>query len=359
VTEPASNRPKEVRFSVIILAVKEVTALKRCLDSVFAAPPDKDTMEVIVVGNGLSAESLSEIPRRDGLRVIAVPANLGFAGGCNLGARFATASNLVFLNDDTEVQEGWLDALGVRCNTDPSIGAVCSRLLEWDGKLQETGSVVWRNARTDRVGLGCAGDDPRYMQARDVDSASACGLLIRRSAWQEIGGFDEAFYPAYYEDVDLCFRLREAGWRVVYEPNSVIKHVGSASTEPEPRLFAAVQNAQLILKRWRNELAKREEFPGEKRLVARIDRIIQTPPMPGPRANELKEAKPLAEPSAAEITELANLAQRREAEFLSAFAAHQRESRTGPARNRSALRRAAGRIPFLRQIWRRARSLPR
>src|SRR5207244_8292943 len=106
----------------------------------------------------------------------------------------------------------------------PDIGAVGGRQVFLDGTLQEAGSIVWRDGSC--LGYG-RGDDPfapMYMFRRDVDYCSAAFLLTPRRVWEKLGGFDEAFQPAYYEDSDYCARLWERGLRVVYEPRAMILH---------------------------------------------------------------------------------------------------------------------------------------
>jgi GT2 family glycosyltransferase len=339
--------------SVIVLVLDRVEPLQECLESLFGQSPDDVAFEVIVVANGTRAELVDQVASRRGLRVVRVPANLGFAGGCNLGARFAQGNNLVFLNDDTAVTAGWLKALVERAGSEPDIGAVCAKLVGFEEKLQEAGSVVWRDARTDRVGLGADAGDPRYIVARDVDSASACGLLVRRDAWNAVGGFDEDFFPAYYEDVDLCFRLRQAGYRVVYEPNSVIRHRGSVSTAPELRLFAAEQNAKRFVEKWQNELAKRRSFPGDPGLAEYIIDVIAMPPKPSTSPKLDPAFRPSTEPSDEDIRELAMTALTKDLAFKDAFIASElRRLQTQLAKVKR-MQRMIRRIPIVRSVWRR------
>jgi hypothetical protein len=190
-----------------------------CLRSL-AALAGTPSHEVVVIANGTPESALATLPGQESLVVVISSLNLGFGGGCNWGARFARGRYLVFLNDDTVVEPDWLRALVEVAEDDPRIGAVGSRLLDPDGTLQEAGSILWSDATTHPVGRGLPPGTPAYDSVRDVDYCSACGLLVRREAWEAAGGFDEAYFPAYREDVDLCLSLRARGYRTVYARGS-------------------------------------------------------------------------------------------------------------------------------------------
>lgn len=183
------------------------------------------------------------------------PVNLGFAGGCNFAARYSASEYLAFLNDDAAVEPGWLGALIETADSSRQIGAVGSKILFPDGALQEAGSVIWRDARTSPIGRASLSATPEYNVARRVDFCSANGLLVRRSSWTAIGGFDESFYPAYYEDVDLCLTLKHRlSQTVIYQPRSVIYHAEAASSEPSFRRFLFERNAAILAEKWHDEL---------------------------------------------------------------------------------------------------------
>ena len=199
----------------------------------------------------------------------------------------------MFLNDDTSVNAGWLRSLVSTAESSPDIGAVGSKLMNGDGSLQEAGGVVWRSGRTDRVS-GRAPNDLVDV-TRDLDYSSACGLLVKRNVFWHAGGFDEAYFPAYYEDVDLSFSLRAAGRRVIYEPRAVVVHEGSASSKRGYRDFAAEKNRLRFISKWRRDLDQREEPPSEDERPEAIVRAARRPPVP--------KTAVVAEPEP-EITEL-------------------------------------------------------
>jgi GT2 family glycosyltransferase len=255
----AVNPAPEV--SIVIPVLRRLDLLQRCLGSIsqLAVPP---TFETIVVANGTPPEAVAELWRRDDIVLVASSINLGFAGGCNWGARFARGRFLVLLNDDTEVDAGWLAALTAAAVGSDDIGAVGSRIAGFDGRLQEAGSVLWRDGGTSPVGAGLPEETSLYRSVRPVDYCSGCGLLVPLSDWRALGGLDEAYYPAYHEDVDLCLALRESGLRVLYAPEARLRHHRGASADAIPlRTFAAVRNGERFRAKWAAALAEYDPAP--------------------------------------------------------------------------------------------------
>ena len=127
----------------------------------------------------------------DGVTLVPSEVNVGFAGACNLGRRAARGTFLALLNDDTEIEEGWLEQLVATAEAHPGVGAVGSAVLFPDGRVQEAGSIDWNDGSTIPVGRGAATLAPEHDFVRDVDYCSACSLLVRTSTWDAVGGMDE------------------------------------------------------------------------------------------------------------------------------------------------------------------------
>jgi GT2 family glycosyltransferase len=277
--------------SIVIPVLRRIDLLKPCLAAIsqLATPP---TFEVIVVANGSPADVVAELSEREDIVLVSSPVNLGFAGGCNWGARFARGRFLVLLNDDTEVEETWLRALLGVAASDPAIAAVGSRIMSFDGSLQEAGSVLWRDGGTFQVGHGLPADTPLYQAPRSVDYCSACGLLVRSPAWREVGGFDEDYYPAYHEDVDLCLKLRAAGYGVLYAPAARLRHHQGASASAIPlRTFAAIRNGAHFCAKWSDVLVEYDLPPSQQNLAEAVEAAVKRgaerrgpPRMPRPLA---------------------------------------------------------------------------
>ena len=232
--------------SVIVLAYAVVEPLDACLAALTRELADH-AAEVVVVVNGTSAGIDAVLAAHEDLVVVRPPVNLGFAGGCNAGAAVARGDVLVFLNDDAVVHDGWLRALLDRLDRDPAVAAVGSAIssggvvLEAGGRL-EGGIHPEALHRGDRlVDLG---------PASPVEWATGCSLAVRRSAFEAVSGFDPVFHPAYFEDVDLCLRLREQGWQIWVEPTSVVEHAESSSTTAIAKSVHFERSRATYLARW-------------------------------------------------------------------------------------------------------------
>ena len=150
----------------------------------------------------------------------------------NQAAREAHGKYLLVLNNDAQLQPGALRSALTTIGSSPDIGAVGGRIILLDGTLQEAGSIIWRDGSC--LGYG-RGDDPfapTYMFRRDVDYCSGAFLLTPRALWNQMGGFDEKYKPAYYEETDYCMRLWERGLRVVFDPDVPLNTTSSGLIFP-------------------------------------------------------------------------------------------------------------------------------
>jgi GT2 family glycosyltransferase len=252
--------PSDPRISVCVLVMESAQLLHECLDALRRPRSRVDAMEIVVVANGTPIDQLRDLKSCDDIVLVVNESNLGFASGCNQAASAARAPLLLFLNDDSLVEDGCIEALVQAARSDPSIGAVGSRILSVDGSLQEAGSVIWRNGAASHVGKGRPGDSGEYLEPRWVDYASANGLLVVRSAWDEVGGFDERYFPAYFEDVDLSLSLAARGYGTRYEPTAELVHRESQSTSPVFKEFLLTRNRLRLVEKWGDA---HEEFEPE------------------------------------------------------------------------------------------------
>ncbi len=158
------------------------------------------------------------------IRHIRTSRNIGFLKNCNLAAKQAQGNYLVFLNNDTYILPGWLDNLIETLEKDSSIGLVGSKLIFADGQLQEAGGLVFSDGSAWNYGRSDDPCKPCYCYLRDSDYVSGASIALSEKLWRSMGGFDEQYINAYYEDTDLAFRIRESGRRVVVQPLSQIIH---------------------------------------------------------------------------------------------------------------------------------------
>ncbi len=213
--------------SIVIPVLNRLDLTQQCLDELFKVT-DGILYEVIVVDNGSddgTAEYLASLGEK--IRVISNPENLGFAVACNQGARVARGDHVVFLNNDTIPLRGWLRAMVGIVDAEPDVGVVGSKLLFPDHSVQHAGIAMSREYGTPyHIYRGAPEDAPSVNRRRDLNGVTAACMLVRRSAFEQVGGFDEG-YRNSFEDIDLCFRLVQHGHRVVYEPSSVLFHLES------------------------------------------------------------------------------------------------------------------------------------
>jgi GT2 family glycosyltransferase len=256
VTVPTGPSPE---ISIVVLAWRLGDELLDCLDAL-AAQRGAPSFEVVVVANGVVPAARAALDLVDGAVLVELDENVGFGGGCAAGASAATGSALVFVNDDAVAEPDWLAQLAARARADDRPAAVGSLLLDTDGTVQEAGSRVLSTAGTVQFGRGLSLDDARsagLLVSREVDYCSAAALWVDRAAFDAIGGFDERFAPAYFEDVDLQWRLRLAGRPVVVEPDAVVRHESGASTDAMPfyREFLGLRNGATFRAKWADTLA--------------------------------------------------------------------------------------------------------
>jgi len=250
VADHPSQRP---RVSIVIPVYNKLEFTKACLLALQANTP-AERYETIIVDNASSDGTEDFLKQIAGsARIIRNQANQGFAKACNQGAAAAQAELVLFLNNDTEPQPGWLEPLIHIVDSDSNVAAVGSKLLYPDGTIQHAGILtvedhpsadllVAINAHQSRPSIYPLANFPLTVQAL----TAAC-LLVRRSAFHETGGFDEEYWNGY-EDVDLCFTLREKGWQIIYEPASTLIHHESQSG-PE-RFRMAKQNIERLHAKW-------------------------------------------------------------------------------------------------------------
>lgn len=259
--------------SIIIPVYNQFAYTYRCLESIL-----KNSGNIkyeIIIGDDCSTDQTQELYKvAHGIKIINNKENLRFLKNCNNAASQANGKYIFFLNNDTQVQENWVSSLLSIIENDATVGMVGSKLVYPDGYLQEAGGIVWNDGSAWNYGQKKIPADAEYNYVKEVDYISGAAILIRKSLWEEIGGFDERFAPAYYEDTDLAFEVRKHGYRVVYQPLSVVVHFEGISngTNVKKGIKAyQAENQNKFYEKWR-EVLEKEHFPNAENVFLAKDR---------------------------------------------------------------------------------------
>jgi GT2 family glycosyltransferase/glycosyltransferase involved in cell wall biosynthesis len=250
---------KQVEVSIIIPVFNQFQYTHACIASLQTVE-EPVPFEVIVVDDCSTDDTAKLVPQMDGVLYLRNETNSGFITSCNRGAEKARGMYLVFLNNDTIVTKGWLTTLLNTFAEEPKAGIVGSKLVYPDGRLQEAGCITWRDASGWNYGKFDDADKPRYNYLREVDYCSAAALMVPKALFQSVGGFDLCYAPAYYEDTDLSFKIRDQGYRVLYQPVSRVIHyegvTGGTDLSVGAKKYQEI-NRSTFASRWMAELMKR------------------------------------------------------------------------------------------------------
>lgn len=259
-----------IDVSIVIPAFNHYRTTISCLQSVLAHT--KDVNYEVIVADDLSTDLTSSIEERiENITVVRGEENVGFLRNCNRAVSAAEGEYIVLLNNDTNVQEGWLQPLLEVMQQDTKVGMVGPKLLFENGNLQEAGGIIWNDASGWNYGRGQNPGLAEFNYLRETDYISGACIMFRKNVWEKLGGFDEAFCPAYYEDTDLAFRLRQNGFKVIYQPDSEVVHFEGVSNGKD--LSNGIKkyqqiNQQVFLEKW-GEVLKHQFFNGQNVFQAR------------------------------------------------------------------------------------------
>lgn len=237
-----------MRVSIIIPSYKNYVLTSNCLTSISKFDNGKYDCEIIVVDDYSGAETTDKLRQIEGIILIENEVNSGFSKVCNIGARRAKGDLLVFLNNDTEVFNGWLEAIVQAFAYENNVGAVGVKLLMPNGKIQHAGVVISKDKIPIHIYYNRNHNLPCVNYRREFMAVTAACIAIPKKVFSEVDGFDENYINGF-DDIDLCHRIREKGYRILYEPKAVVTHYESVS---EGRFNHCNNNMDLYMSRWKN-----------------------------------------------------------------------------------------------------------
>jgi GT2 family glycosyltransferase len=235
--------------SVVVIGWKDAPQLLHCLASLSTAKIEVP-FEVILTLNEPTPQLLESVSRFvSGLEsVVQNLVNTGFGEANNRGVAEARAPFIQLLNDDVIVTDGWLDEALKVLRSDPQIGAVGSVLMNPDGSLQDAGGLVFSDANV--VVLNYSIMSEAQIATRPVHYCSAASFLIERALFERVGGFDSGYFPAYFEDVDLCFKIRSSGEEIWIVSESRVVHEQGVATSYPFQKFLHERGSKRFSQRW-------------------------------------------------------------------------------------------------------------
>lgn len=252
---------EEPQVSIVIPVYNQFEFTYHCVESIIKNSGDI-TYEIIIA-NDCSTDLTTQIDKiLPGVNCITNEKNLRFLRNCNNAAKYAKGQYILFLNNDTQVQTNWLEPLVTLIESSDEIGMVGSKLIYPDGLLQEAGGILWKDGSAWNFGNRQNPALPQFNYVKQVDYISGAAIMLSRSLWEEIGGFDDHFAPAYCEDSDLAFTVRKMGYKVMYQPLSVVVHfegVSNGTDTSSGQKKYQIENSIKFREKWAEELAKHPE----------------------------------------------------------------------------------------------------
>lgn len=243
--EKSGNRPASARVTIVIPAFNNFFEVANCIESIYSNA-EKTDFKIIIADDGSPDVSYSVLGVLDGITILRRSANSGYISNVNTATAAIDTEYLLTLNQDVIVCPGWLDELVIEADRNPQVGIVGPRILDHQFQLLEAGGIIFKHAHAAHRGRGAIPDDHRYNFSCDVDYVSGCAMLVRTATWNQLGGLDTQYSPAYYDDVDICLRARKSGWLVRYAPLSCIVHFEGTSMGVNEHDSSSLKHFQVI-----------------------------------------------------------------------------------------------------------------
>ena len=258
--------------AIVIPVYNHWSATERCIRSILQTP-DAAGVDIIVINDGSTDATLENMLRYPNVNVINTPHNMGFTRACNYGFKQLHQYDFIYLlNNDTEVQDGFISNAMKVMERNKYVALVGSALHFPNGMLQECGGIIWKDGTGNNFGRDQSPGELKFRFSRPVDYCSGAGVLIKNKLLKSVDYFDDVYAPAYYEDVDLAFKFRKAGYQVWVAPNSrVIHHEGvSHGTDVSVGIKSYQEiNRTTFVSKWEKELEAHSSSTSETDEITR------------------------------------------------------------------------------------------
>lgn len=270
------------QVSIIIPTYKDLLYTRRCLKSI-SNSKSKISYEIILIDDSPPNAKVRELSEIENIKLISNNKNIGYLKSCNLGVKKSNAKFICLLNNDTQVSDFWLDELIRTFSLFPKAGIVGSKLLNENLLIQEMGSYIFYDGNGYNFGRNKQNSVFENF-VREVTYCSAASVLLKRSDFIKVNGFDHDYYPAYYEDVDLAFKLRELGKKTYCNPRSEVIHTESVSmgkTDNSKKSQYMKKNREVFLSKWQSKINKNflgiSDLPDQTKTIIIFEENILTP----------------------------------------------------------------------------------
>ena len=243
--------------SIIIPTYDNVEMLSKCLQSIEEKTTYNNYEIIIVTNNNDKNSKMQNFLSTLNHKIKFFEKEYSFSAINNFGTSFATGNFLLFLNDDTQIiTEQWIESMLYLVQNN-NVGAVGGQILYPNKVLQEAGGIIWQNGNAWSYGKNDSHRNENYNFVREVDYCSACMLLIKKSVFDKVGGFDPIYSPSYWEDIDLCLKLKKHGHTILYQPFCKIIHEENKTNPKRFKNFKSIllQNKEKFLLKWKDFLS--------------------------------------------------------------------------------------------------------
>jgi GT2 family glycosyltransferase len=241
------------RTTIVVPVRNRLSLTQQCIEGLVAGYGGREDVKVVVVDDGSTDGTKEFLEGAAEVGIVRHAESVGFAASCNDGAAAGSGEFIVFLNNDTLGEDGWLNALISYADANEEAAIVGARLLYVNRTIQHAGIVFGADLLPRHVYRGFPSEHPAVSKPRRLQAVTAACMLIRRNIFEEIGGFDTSFVNGF-DDVDLCLRAAECGGETHYCPDSVLLHLEAATRGDDADLYQ--QNAERYLERWGNRVRR-------------------------------------------------------------------------------------------------------